>query len=104
MPIDLLFDFQDEDGNKMINEYVRECKIGSGSYGKVVSVNSHLQYYQIFVVYPLKASRVLDSITLIFSITTGFIPEHCRWPALRYQGKLLFSLPHYLVKPFLFFV
>lgn len=30
--------FQDEDGNKMINEYVRVCKIGSGSYGKVVSV------------------------------------------------------------------
>ena len=22
----------------MINEYIRECKIGSGSYGKVVSV------------------------------------------------------------------
>lgn len=29
---------QDEDGNKMINEYVREYKIGSGSYGKVVSI------------------------------------------------------------------
>lgn len=28
---------KDEHGNKMINEYVRECKIGSGSYGKVVS-------------------------------------------------------------------
>lgn len=28
---------QDEDGNKMVNEYVRECKIGAGSYGKVVS-------------------------------------------------------------------
>lgn len=29
---------RDEDfqGNKMINEYVRECKIGNGSYGKVV--------------------------------------------------------------------
>ncbi|XP_039004764.1 serine/threonine-protein kinase GRIK1-like isoform X1 [Hibiscus syriacus] len=27
---------EDENGNKMINEYVRECKIGSGSYGKVV--------------------------------------------------------------------
>lgn len=39
MPIHLLFDFQDEDGNKMINEYVRVRKIGSGSYGKVVSVN-----------------------------------------------------------------
>lgn len=28
--------FQDENGNKMVNEYVRECKIGAGSYGKVV--------------------------------------------------------------------
>eukprot|EP00249_Psilotum_nudum_P014172 c24700_g1_i1 orf=485-1606(+) len=27
---------EDFDGNKMINEYVRECKIGTGSYGKVV--------------------------------------------------------------------
>lgn len=30
--------FQDEDGNKMLNEYIREYKIGSGSYAKVVSV------------------------------------------------------------------
>jgi hypothetical protein len=28
---------EDFDGNKMINEYVRESKIGTGSYGKVVS-------------------------------------------------------------------
>jgi hypothetical protein len=28
--------WQDSNGNKMINEYVRECKIGTGSYGKVV--------------------------------------------------------------------
>lgn len=27
---------EDEHGNKMINEYARECKIGSGSYGKVI--------------------------------------------------------------------
>ncbi|PKA55674.1 Serine/threonine-protein kinase GRIK2 [Apostasia shenzhenica] len=27
---------EDEHGHKMVNEYVRECKIGSGSYGKVV--------------------------------------------------------------------
>ncbi|KAL5998393.1 Serine/threonine-protein kinase grik2 [Asimina triloba] len=26
---------EDENGNKMINEYIRECKIGAGSYGKV---------------------------------------------------------------------
>lgn len=28
--------FQDENGQKMVNEYVRERKIGAGSYGKVV--------------------------------------------------------------------
>ncbi|KAH9307810.1 hypothetical protein KI387_035721, partial [Taxus chinensis] len=27
---------EDSNGNKMINEYVRECRIGTGSYGKVV--------------------------------------------------------------------
>ncbi|KAG0477689.1 hypothetical protein HPP92_012408 [Vanilla planifolia] len=27
---------EDEHGNKMVNEYVRECKVGCGSYGKVV--------------------------------------------------------------------
>ncbi|XP_043699548.1 serine/threonine-protein kinase GRIK2-like isoform X2 [Telopea speciosissima] len=31
---------EDENGNKMINEYVRVCKIGSGSYGKVVLYQS----------------------------------------------------------------
>ncbi|CAI9105109.1 OLC1v1003964C1 [Oldenlandia corymbosa var. corymbosa] len=31
---------EDEDGNKMINEYVRQHKIGSGSYGKVVLYRS----------------------------------------------------------------
>ncbi|EXB74661.1 putative serine/threonine-protein kinase [Morus notabilis] len=31
---------EDDNGNKMINEYVRECKIGSGSYGKVVLYRS----------------------------------------------------------------
>ncbi|KAG5515473.1 hypothetical protein RHGRI_036505 [Rhododendron griersonianum] len=30
----------DENGNKMVNEYVREWKIGSGSYGKVVLYRS----------------------------------------------------------------
>ncbi|XP_058094438.1 serine/threonine-protein kinase GRIK2 isoform X4 [Magnolia sinica] len=33
---------EDENGNKMVNEYVRECKIGSGSYGKVVLYRSTL--------------------------------------------------------------
>ncbi|XP_028552844.1 serine/threonine-protein kinase GRIK2 isoform X2 [Dendrobium catenatum] len=31
---------EDEHGNKMVNEYVRESKIGSGSYGKVVLYRS----------------------------------------------------------------
>ncbi|KAL0735241.1 hypothetical protein Bca4012_011451 [Brassica carinata] len=40
---------EDEDGNKMINEYVRVCKIGSGSYGKVVLYRSTVdgQHYAI---------------------------------------------------------
>ncbi|CAH8362387.1 unnamed protein product [Eruca vesicaria subsp. sativa] len=44
-----LFRGEDEDGNKMINEYVRECKIGSGSYGKVVLYRSSVdgQFYAI---------------------------------------------------------
>ncbi|KAI3518375.1 hypothetical protein L1887_07032 [Cichorium endivia] len=32
------FPVKDENGNKMVNEYVRECKIGAGSYGKVVII------------------------------------------------------------------
>ncbi|TKY67230.1 Serine/threonine-protein kinase GRIK2 [Spatholobus suberectus] len=31
---------EDENGSKMINEYIRECKIGSGSYGKVALYRS----------------------------------------------------------------
>ncbi|XP_021645227.2 serine/threonine-protein kinase GRIK2 isoform X2 [Hevea brasiliensis] len=31
---------EDKDGNKMVNEYVRVCKIGAGSYGKVVLYRS----------------------------------------------------------------
>ncbi|KAK8604964.1 hypothetical protein V6N13_082426 [Hibiscus sabdariffa] len=31
-----IFRSEDENGNKMVNEYVRQYKIGSGSYGKVV--------------------------------------------------------------------
>lgn len=33
-----LLSIKDEDGNKMVNEYVHLYKIGSGSYGKVVSL------------------------------------------------------------------
>lgn len=38
---------QDEDGNKMINEYMRECKIGVGSYAKVVSIVNYLLFIPI---------------------------------------------------------
>ncbi|XP_028944353.1 serine/threonine-protein kinase GRIK1 isoform X2 [Malus domestica] len=40
---------EDENGNKMVNEYVRECKIGAGSYGKVVLYRSLVdgQHYAI---------------------------------------------------------
>ncbi|KAK4286456.1 hypothetical protein QN277_003011 [Acacia crassicarpa] len=42
---------KDENGNKMINEYVREYKIGSGSYGKVVLYQSSVdgKHYAIKV-------------------------------------------------------
>lgn len=33
---------EDENGNKTVNEYVRECKIGAGSYGKVVLYQSRV--------------------------------------------------------------
>ncbi|XP_050212835.1 serine/threonine-protein kinase GRIK1-like [Mercurialis annua] len=36
----ILIRSEDDDGNKMINEYVRERKIGAGSYGKVVLYRS----------------------------------------------------------------
>ncbi|XP_071711896.1 serine/threonine-protein kinase GRIK2-like [Rutidosis leptorrhynchoides] len=40
---------EDENGNKLVNEYVREYKIGSGSYGKVVLYRSRIdgQHYAI---------------------------------------------------------
>ncbi|XP_055829572.1 serine/threonine-protein kinase GRIK2-like isoform X2 [Solanum dulcamara] len=44
---------EDEDGNKMVNEYVREYKIGSGSYGKVVLYRSRTDGKH----YALKAFR-----------------------------------------------
>ncbi|XP_078437726.1 serine/threonine-protein kinase GRIK1-like [Wolffia australiana] len=31
---------EDDNGNRMVNEYVRECRIGAGSYGKVVLYRS----------------------------------------------------------------
>lgn len=44
---------EDENGNKMVNEYVREYKIGSGSYGKVVLYRSCLDGNR----YAIKAFR-----------------------------------------------
>lgn len=40
---------EDENGNKMLNEYIREYKIGSGSYGKVALYQSSVdgQHYAI---------------------------------------------------------
>ncbi|XP_028756972.1 serine/threonine-protein kinase GRIK1 isoform X3 [Neltuma alba] len=42
---------EDENGNKMINEYVREYRIGAGSYGKVVLYRSSVdgKHYAIKV-------------------------------------------------------
>ncbi|KAL9252445.1 Serine/threonine-protein kinase GRIK2-like protein [Drosera capensis] len=42
---------EDENGNKMINEYIRECKIGAGSYAKVVLYRSSIDGKQ----YAIKA-------------------------------------------------
>ncbi|KAG5248240.1 serine/threonine-protein kinase [Salix suchowensis] len=38
----LLVRSEDENGNKMVNEYVRQYKIGAGSYGKVVLYQSSI--------------------------------------------------------------
>ncbi|KAL3849432.1 hypothetical protein ACJIZ3_011314 [Penstemon smallii] len=45
----IVFRSEDENGNKTINEYIRERKIGAGSYGKVVLYRSRLdeKYYAI---------------------------------------------------------
>ncbi|XP_020259863.1 serine/threonine-protein kinase GRIK1-like [Asparagus officinalis] len=51
---------QDADGNKMINEYVRVCNIGSGSYGKVVLYQSKNdgKQYAIKAFYKSRLSKV----------------------------------------------
>ncbi|KAG7013898.1 Serine/threonine-protein kinase GRIK2, partial [Cucurbita argyrosperma subsp. argyrosperma] len=48
-PLFIIVERPDENGNKTVNEYVRECKIGSGSYGKVVLYRSRVdgKYYAI---------------------------------------------------------
>ncbi|XP_045827994.1 serine/threonine-protein kinase GRIK1-like isoform X1 [Trifolium pratense] len=47
---------EDENGNKAVNEYVREYKIGSGSYGKVVSI--------VFSILSLKENSFPDPLSM----------------------------------------
>ncbi|XP_077234617.1 serine/threonine-protein kinase GRIK1-like isoform X2 [Tasmannia lanceolata] len=51
---------QDANGKKMINEYVRECKIGCGSYGKVVLYRSITdgKQYAVKAFYKSRLSKV----------------------------------------------
>ncbi|KAK6926806.1 Protein kinase domain [Dillenia turbinata] len=51
---------EDENGNKMVNEYVRECKIGAGSYGKVVLYRSSVdgKHYAIKAFHKSHLSRL----------------------------------------------
>ncbi|KAL6979317.1 Serine/threonine-protein kinase grik2 [Sarracenia purpurea var. burkii] len=51
---------EDDDGNKMVNEYVRECKIGSGSYGKVVLYRSSVdgKHYAIKIFHKSHLSKL----------------------------------------------
>ncbi|MQL71197.1 hypothetical protein Taro_003503 [Colocasia esculenta] len=63
---------EDENGNKMVNEYVRECKIGSGSYGKVVlyrSIKDGKQYaIKVFHKSHLMKLRVAPSETAMSDV------------------------------------
>ncbi|XP_047312373.1 serine/threonine-protein kinase GRIK1-like [Impatiens glandulifera] len=51
---------EDENGNKMVNEYVREYKIGAGSYGKVVLYRSSVdgKHYAIKAFHKSHLSRL----------------------------------------------
>ncbi|GLJ24409.1 hypothetical protein SUGI_0466160 [Cryptomeria japonica] len=51
---------EDSNGNKMINEYVRECKIGTGSYGKVVLYRNTKdgKLYALKVLHKYRLSKV----------------------------------------------
>ncbi|CAM6098236.1 unnamed protein product [Calypogeia fissa] len=64
--------FEDADGNKIINEYVRECKIGTGSYGKVVlhrSKNDNRLYaIKIFHKSRLRKLRVAPAETAMMDV------------------------------------
>ncbi|KAJ8512662.1 hypothetical protein OPV22_003096 [Ensete ventricosum] len=63
---------EDNSGNKMVNEYIRECKIGSGSYGKVVlyrSIKDGKQYaIKIFHKSHLLKLRVAPSETAMTDV------------------------------------
>lgn len=48
---------EDFDGNKMVNEYVRVCLIGTGSYGKVVLHRSQLDS-KLYAIKVLRKSRL----------------------------------------------
>ncbi|KAK9158328.1 hypothetical protein Scep_004902 [Stephania cephalantha] len=49
---------ENENGNKILNEYVRKCKIGSGSYGKVVLYKS-INDGNLYVIKAFHKSRQL---------------------------------------------
>ncbi|KAJ8749809.1 hypothetical protein K2173_013212 [Erythroxylum novogranatense] len=50
----------DENGNKMINEYICECKIGAGSYGKMVLYRSTVDGNQHEIQEKLRNSDIQD--------------------------------------------
>ncbi|KAG6545068.1 hypothetical protein Mapa_013764 [Marchantia paleacea] len=64
--------YEDPDGNKMINEYVRDCKIGTGSYGKVVLHRSRkddkLYAIKIFHKSRLRKLRVAPAETALMDV------------------------------------
>ncbi|KAJ7538487.1 hypothetical protein O6H91_11G050300 [Diphasiastrum complanatum] len=63
---------EDFDGNKTINEYVRECKLGTGSYGKVVlhrsKIDGKLYAIKIFNKSRLRKLRVAPSETALMDV------------------------------------
>ncbi|XP_052185493.1 serine/threonine-protein kinase GRIK2-like isoform X2 [Diospyros lotus] len=78
---------EDEDGNKMVNEYVRECKIGSGSYGKVVLYRSNIdgKHYAIKVL----IMKMLDhpNIVNLFEVIDDPTTDHFYMVLEYVEGK-----------------
>lgn len=58
----------------MINEYVREYKIGSGSYGKVVSM--------VLTVFDFKLFKDMFSLHFCLGHAIGFISKPQGWESL----------------------